>query len=160
MRCVAFGVQSVDDFIAKQPLDEADYRGMLGAVLEDYPGIIEIPTMELLLDFLVRCNFNLHNLGLLPLVAQLNHKCGFNLTLTACNETDQSPGMVTVEVRASCEIAADSELCISYLTDREASLPTAARMAVLRRWGFECNCSMCNVENSKQSVPEAKRPKA
>ena len=177
-------VQFTPDFVAQQPLDQADYLGMLGAVLEDYPEISEIPETEQLIEFLVRCNFNLHNLGLIPLVAQLNHSCCANLTVTEQTSGDEPlAGIVTVEVerahlhcqaaemsricmqvRTVCEVTAQTELCISYLTDKEGALPTAARKRLLKRWGFDCICSKCDVGEATagetSALPDAKRAKA
>lgn len=71
--------------------------------------------------------------------SMLNHSCWFN----ACqqNMEERKPGGYAMRIYANCDIAADEEITISYMS---TCPPLPERRAYLREtYGFECTCHAC-----------------
>ncbi|CAE8646324.1 unnamed protein product [Polarella glacialis] len=91
--------------------------------------------------------------GLFLDVSRFNHSCNPNVH----HAFQESEGLQVL--RASCDIAAGDELCISYLSLLELCGPTEERMMRLSdRFGFDCDCQVCgNAAKSKVRGEESNR---
>eukprot|EP00658_Telonema_sp_P-2_P032874 TRINITY_DN24241_c0_g1_i1.p1 TRINITY_DN24241_c0_g1~~TRINITY_DN24241_c0_g1_i1.p1 ORF type:complete len:250 (+),score=33.15 TRINITY_DN24241_c0_g1_i1:231-980(+) len=148
------GAEHIQEFMRQQPVSEEDYMGMLGAVLDDFPAC-GLADAEEYRRLLVRCNFNLHQLGLLPLIAQLNHSCSENLV--PAPKSPLCSGLVVVEVKAKRDIAEGEQLCINYLSGRQQKQCAQRRKQVLSRWGFECGCALCCLNEATETASKRAR---
>ena len=77
--------------------------------------------------------------GLFLFLSRFNHSCRPNVH----HSWQEDRGLQVL--RASCSIAANEELCISYLSLLALCSPTRERLGEISdRFGFDCECSACS----------------
>jgi hypothetical protein len=158
-----------DAYIAKQSVAgpgasveqrRAAFAQWLSQLLERAPGCSLANAIEAL-DLLVRLSSNIYDEGASAGVALMNHSCAPNVAMSCTlgdpsdpqqqserpndgGATTDDPALCCFDVWSVDTIDAGAELTPSYLSAAEQLMPTAARRAKLREWGFHCTCARCS----------------
>ncbi|KAJ2977726.1 hypothetical protein NUW58_g7723 [Xylaria curta] len=90
------------------------------------------------------------HMALYPEVARINHACKPNAFVRF------SPTSFDVKVVAFRDIEAGEEITISYIPMNH---PREKRQRDLRRWGFECKCSLCTASKTEIATSDYRREK-
>ncbi|KAI0804252.1 hypothetical protein GGR55DRAFT_698915 [Xylaria sp. FL0064] len=90
------------------------------------------------------------HMALYPEVARINHACKPNAFVRF------SPTSFDVKVVAFRDIEAGEEITISYIP---LNHPREKRQRDLRRWGFECKCSLCTASKTEIAASDYRREK-
>ncbi|KAI0448600.1 hypothetical protein F5B21DRAFT_521571 [Xylaria acuta] len=90
------------------------------------------------------------HMALYPEVARINHACKPNAFVRF------SPTSFDVKVVAFRDIEIGEEITISYIPTNH---PREKRQRDLRRWGFECKCSLCAASKTEIAASDYRREK-
>ncbi|KAI8953046.1 hypothetical protein F4801DRAFT_598426 [Xylaria longipes] len=90
------------------------------------------------------------HMALYPEVARINHACKPNAFVRF------SPTSFDVKVVAFRDIEIGEEITISYIPMNH---PREKRQRDLRRWGFECKCSLCTASKTEIAASDYRREK-
>ncbi|GAP86997.1 putative mannose-6-phosphate isomerase-like protein [Rosellinia necatrix] len=90
------------------------------------------------------------HMALYPEVARINHACKPNAFVRF------SPTSFDVKVVAFRDIEIGEEITISYIP---LNHPREKRQRDLRRWGFECKCSLCTASKTEIAASDYRREK-
>ncbi|KAJ8105151.1 hypothetical protein ONZ43_g7540 [Nemania bipapillata] len=90
------------------------------------------------------------HMALYPEVARINHGCKPNAFVRF------SPTSFDVKVIAFRDIEVGEEITISYIP---LNHPREKRQRDLRRWGFECKCSLCAASKTEIAASDYRREK-
>ncbi|KAI0532073.1 hypothetical protein GGR58DRAFT_523593 [Xylaria digitata] len=90
------------------------------------------------------------HMALYPEVARINHACKPNAFVRF------SATSFDVKVVAFRDIEIGEEITISYIP---MNLPREKRQRDLRRWGFECTCSLCTASKTEIAASDYRREK-
>ena len=84
----------------------------------------------------------------------MNHSCAANVVWSYKRDNP-----LTKEVRALTDIAPGEELCPNYIDsfDNTFSSSRDRKTLLLKRWKFECECRVCNLEELKQNEDDQRR---
>ncbi|KAI1161549.1 hypothetical protein F5B18DRAFT_434874 [Nemania serpens] len=90
------------------------------------------------------------HMALYPEVSRINHACRPNAFVRF------SPTSFDVKVIAFRDIEIGEEITISYIP---LNHPREKRQRDLRRWGFDCNCSLCTASKTDIAASDYRREK-
>ena len=82
-----------------------------------------------------------------PLFTFFNHSCQPNVTY----ERDGTNWSSTLRLKTKCDIKAEDELFLSYISKEDLKKPVAQRQELLRAWlGSNCQCTRCKREEQEE----------
>ncbi|KAI6083045.1 SET domain-containing protein [Hypoxylon rubiginosum] len=139
------GTRDVLYDLAVHKLPSAGQELFMGQMGKDIYDKIETNCFQLYID---GANESGSHIGCYPEISRFNHDCRPNIHYRINNMTH-----TTVAAR---DIAPGEELTISYI---ELMLSREERRSRLRKWGFECSCSHCNVSDKEAAESDARLQK-
>ena len=117
-----------------------EYGNCVKQVTQMLDSLIQLPSASVLLDIVCKARLNAMEYGrigtaLLNSMSAMNHSCVPNAEVSDISH-DQ------FAVRAIRNIAAEDQICISYINDLQCRAKRKERLSSV--YGFCCSCQLCN----------------